>query len=448
MLQLFGDDVELVGPPTGGELFVHFCAREGGPRPATVPSFSLHFRSHLVQIGFISVKSGINVGIVLSLSGTSVRVLGEIGGELKTEKQALRLAVLAGVTSVILGGMPASAITIIASYDPSITANAAALADVQSIVTYYDALFSNSATVNIYFQFGTTGLGESSTEQVNVPYGAWVGALGSTASGSNSYAQSAYSVLNSSDPLAADNSGFVTLTNGNARALGFSVATPNNPGVNCVSTPTPTNPANIVCGNDATITIGSTQPYEYNQTATPGDYDFYGVVEHELDEVLGIGSELNELNANGHTSIPTGTTFAVEDYFRYACGSNGASDVTLSTTDNVCFSGNGGASDVAGAQFYQEANGSGDYNDWIWGSGGASTCPPTTAYVQDAFACANDAPSSYVGINSPEGAVLQTLGYNASQQSVPEPGTFGFCGLAMGGIVLLRSGVRWARNAL
>lgn len=351
---------------------------------------------------------------------------------MKTEKRALRPAVLVGVASVILGGTPAPAVTIIASYDPSITANAAALADIQSIVTYYDALFTNSATVNIYFQFGTTGLGESSTAQVTVPYGAWVGAL----NGSNTYAQSASSVLlNDGDPLAAEDSGFVTLTDANARALGFSASTPNDPGSNCVSTPTPNNPANIVCGNDATITISATQPYEYNQTATSGDFDFYMVAEHELDEVLGIGSELNYLN----TSIPTGTTFAAEDYFRYACG-GGAFDVTLSTTDNVCFSFNGGVSDVAGAQFYQGANGPGDYNDWIWGSGsgGAFPCPPTTAYVQDAFVCAGDIPSSYVGTNSPEGIVLQTLGYNASQQTAPEPGTFALCGLAIGGVVLWR----------
>ena len=343
----------------------------------------------------------------------------------------LRLAVLTGVASIVLGGMPASAITIIASYDPSISTNAPALADIQNIATYYDALFTNPATVNIYFQFGNTGLGESSFAQTDVTYTSWVAALGSTASAANGYAQSADSVLSSSDPLSAVDSGFVTLTDANARALGFSVPIPN---TNCVNTPTPSNPVNIVCGNDATITISSTQPYEYNQTATPGDFDFYSVVEHELDEVLGIGSALN-----GMSSISAGTTFAAEDYFRYACGNGSALDVTLSTTDNVCFSYNGGASDVTGAQFYQEAHGPGDYNDWIWGSGGSYGCPPTTAYVQDAFACAGDIPSSYVGANSPEGIVLQTLGYNASQQSsVPEPGTFGLFGLIAGGMALAR----------
>ena len=153
--------------------------------------------------------------------------------------------------------------------------------------------------------------------------------------------------------------------------------------------------------------------------------------------MLGIGSALN-----GISSIPAGTTFAAEDYFRYACGSGGASNVTLSTTANVCLSYDGGVSDATGAQFYQEANGPGDYNDWIWGSAGVYPCPPTKPYVQDAFACAGDIPASYVGANSPEGIVLQTLGYNASQTGVPEPGTLGLCALAVAGIVLSRRRTR------
>ncbi len=85
-------------------------------------------------------------------------------------------------------------------------------------------------------------------------------------------------------------------------------------------------------------------------TIDPGKYDLQGVVEHELDEVLGLGSALNIPVNFPRLSRP-------QDLFRYSANGTPSYDVNAASS---YFSIDGGATNLV--NFNQ--NGGGDYGDW------------------------------------------------------------------------------------
>ena len=278
-----------------------------------------------------------------------------------------------------------------------------------SVISIYDSLFSNPVTVSIDVQFGTTGLGGSSTLVAPISYSRWTAAMGvdSAANPGNQFLSDGLASLPANDPLVADNgSGNVTVTAANLKALGFSLTYP------------PSDPN----GYDSILTFTNTpNMFEYNGVATASRYDFMNVAEHELDEALGIGSALTFLGNN--VAIPAGTNFYAEDYFRYS--GNGTRSISTDPNATAYFSYNGGATNVA--QFNQDHNAGGntsaDRNDWIYGNpttGNPAGCPAAAPgpYIQDAIGCPSGAIPLTTG--SPEFKVLSTLGWNPA---VPEPGT-------------------------
>ena len=96
-------------------------------------------------------------------------------------------------------------------------------------------------------------------------------------------------------------------------------------------------------------------------TIDPSKYDLLAITEHEIDEVLGMGSALNGLN-NGDPA-PTGPVW-VEDLFRYgppgAGGTAGARSFATGVSTQAFFSINGGYTDLA--RFNQHQGG--DFSDW------------------------------------------------------------------------------------
>jgi hypothetical protein len=138
---------------------------------------------------------------------------------------------------------------------------------------------------------------------------------------------------------------------------------------------------------------------------------------------LGIGSALTGIPNDG--SLPS--VFRPEDYFRFSCGT-GQRSITTSASAAVCFSFDGGATDVA--QFNQDNNAGGnasaDRNDWIYADSG---CPAAAGpYVQDAIECVGET-APLLSSSTPEMAALSTLGYDdppiavssSNAASVPEP---------------------------
>ncbi len=152
------------------------------------------------------------------------------------------------------------------------------------VVNAYDAAFSNTITLQIGLvgQSGRSFLGESATATAGISYSTWYSAMTAYDSSglSNPTFNAAYTTLPTSSVLGTI--GQVTVRAVNRGALGFDVnlgGTPN------IATET---------GLDGIITINAGLPLAIPSGGTlpSGSYDLISVLEHELDEVLGVGSEL------------------------------------------------------------------------------------------------------------------------------------------------------------
>src|SRR5262249_52804899 len=116
--------------------------------------------------------------------------------------------------------------------------------------------------------------------------------------------------------------------------------------------------------------------------------------EHEIDEVMGLGSRLGH---NGNDLRP-------QDVFSWS--SPGVRNLTSSGTRY--FSINSGSTNIV--SFNQ--NPSGDFGDWL-----STACPQVHPYVQNAFGCMGQ--SSDVTATSPEGINLDVIGYDLVSPTGP-----------------------------
>ncbi|MDA8363293.1 MAG: NF038122 family metalloprotease [Gammaproteobacteria bacterium] len=289
----------------------------------------------------------------------------------------------------------AQALTIIPTFSSSLSTSQQATID--SAISVYGQDFSNPITVSIGFSTasGVSYAGQSESSFNLNSYSAYTSALaGDAATNGNTIEQTAYNNLQY-----GNTAGYVLATTADLRALG------------CTT-----------CGGQLTTSGSSGGNLDGVITVNTADFTV-AVIQHETDEVLGIGgsgSVLNTVVSDGGT-LPTyhGQTYIHPlDLFRYS-GVHTAS-LTTSGTATSYFSYNGGVTDIA--NFNQ--NSSGDYGDWT-----GSPC-----YVQSWQVCS---PSLSIGSSSPEGIALQSIGYDAVAP-VPLPGslvllTSGLFGLVISG---------------
>jgi len=145
----------------------------------------------------------------------------------------------------------------------------------------------------------------------------------------------------------------------------------------------------------------------------------FGVVQHEIDEVLGSASAL----PNGGTGgVPT--TPGVADLFRYSAAGtrsfalNSSTSGPCSGTPTAYFSVDGGNTNI---QSYNNCNNGGDYGDWYCSDGSQVQCygGPSNG-------------SAALTLTSPEVQLLDAIGYNfVGPSSVPEPSSFVLIGSAL-----------------
>ncbi len=266
-----------------------------------------------------------------------------------------------------------------------------------TIAALYSAAFSN-ANASIYITFGSTDLGESYTGLNLVSYSSYRGALIASESSANDATAITDSVPATS-PFGSDS---VAITTATARALGYS-----------------TSPA--ITGNDGSccydgmITISSAMQssgdlYYRTGTITSGQYDFYTVVQHETDEVLGTASCVFGCDFSGTIA------FAPADLLRYhsngtrsfAAGNN--SSCASSNSANACFSIDG----VHMLQQYNNLDNGEDGGDW------APNC--THPLVQDSESCPgvaglNISPTAEILVLDVVGFTLPTCSYSLSSNS-------------------------------
>ncbi len=270
------------------------------------------------------------------------------------------------------------------------------------------ALYSNAfrdANATIYVRLGNTDLGESDSVLNLVSYTAFRSALIRDESGVSDH--TAISALPASNPI---NSGMVGVTNPNVRALPGLGISPN---------------SGFLSDGQTFCTIGSSGCYDgiitlsssvasaghfYFRTGpaiTGSQYDFYTVVEHETDEILGTAScAFPVCTLSGSSGI------APADLFRYqsngtrsfAAGNNNS--CSTSNTGNACFSIDG----IHMLEQYNNLNNGLDAGDWA-----SSGCANTL--VQDAALCAGVAA---VDISpTAEIEVLDVVGYSLTVAAVP-----------------------------
>ena len=339
--------------------------------------------------------------------------------------------------------LPAHASLLITpTFDSSITSdsNAASIEGaINSAIQMFDNLYSNPITVSIYFQEGG-GLGDSNTVVYEGAYTTVYSAL--VATDANPAAIAALNA-NGGDPFT---NGFVNPEGGvneieiksaNARALGFNVA----PG--CVVTPTGNghsgnNVPNICALSGSGVSVDGIVSLQTAITDPPNSpqssyYDLLSTAEHEIDEVLGLGSAIENcnptsngastvcvdgsLNAGNNTPFGVGT---LEDLYRWnapAGGIRSTLNINCSSPTSAYFEYGPNTGKIA--QFNNACNGA-DFGDWE-----SNPIPAGVgAQVQDAFA----APGQTPVYGQSEIDAMTAIGYTLA---TPEPGTLAMFGVGL-----------------
>jgi hypothetical protein len=296
-----------------------------------------------------------------------------------------------------LTGVAPSGAGIVYTCDSTVTALSPGICTTlnTTIAGLYSAAFTN-ANATIYVTLGDTTLGNSQSHTNYVSYSTFRNLLMASASGASDIT----AITDSVPAVNIYGSEMVQLNTALQRALGYATPTqgitPN--GSDCNQNGSPG------C-YDGLITISNFQPLYFRiGTISPDQFDFFTVVEHETDEILGTPS-CAFLDCGGSVVDPA-------DYFRYHSNGTrsfgaGANDpCTSSSSDNACFS-------LDGADMLQQYNNipGQDAGDWVM------NC--ANPRVQDDVLCAGNA-----GVDiSPtaEILVLDVVGYTLRS---PHPAFF------------------------
>jgi len=282
-----------------------------------------------------------------------------------------------------------SGLVISPTFDNSITnnANAAAIeAMINRAIAIYESLFSDPVTVFILFRYSITkpnGTAIGSTNQIALSnyvvyspsWNTYISALQADAKTAND------TMANASLPPGPSSTNIIP-SSANGRVLGGD--TP----------PAMYDDSTVAAGGpyDGIVTLNSGAPYSFVRPPNSSNYDAQTAVEHEIDEVLGLGSRLNTPSSNVRP----------QDLFSWS--SSGVRNI--STTGIRYFSIDGGNTPIV--NFNQTANF--DFGDWQ-----SDPCPQGNPYVQNAFGCRGQAAD--ISKTSPEGINLDVIGYDL----VPPP---------------------------
>jgi hypothetical protein len=278
--------------------------------------------------------------------------------------------------AVFLASLPAGGMTINLTYDTSVTSlgaptNAQVEAGVNAAAQTLENLYTNPISINITVYWGATGpftnglgLGSSQSAIVGNPtYSQLTSALRAvrtTPADTNAVAS-----LPASDPAG----GPWWIPRAEMKALnlsGFGVS-----------------PNDGIHDGDIGFATDLTYTFDATNRAVPGEFDFIGVAEHEISEVMGRNFILNYLT----------TGYVPYDLFRFT--NNGARSFSVNAT-NAYFSVDDG---VTALKFYFTNVNFGDVQDWL-------TSSPADAY--DALISSGQKSP----LSSADLTVLDVLGYD------------------------------------
>jgi hypothetical protein len=288
--------------------------------------------------------------------------------------------------------VPTTGLTIEPAFDSSITNNpnsAAIQATINRAISIYEMLFSDPITIHIRFRYSTTApngdplpagrIAQSNYVYYPIPWNMYINALRADARTSND------NVANASLPGSALSTNLLP-SSAAGRAVGL-------------NTP-PAMFANGTVGSggpyDGIVTLNASSGYQFTRPTSSGNFDAQRAFEHEMDELIGLGSRLNL----------SGNDLRPQDLFSWSS----AGQRNITTSGARYFSINGGVTNIVGFNQRQD----GDLGDWF-----SAACPQANPYVQNAFTCRGQ--SSDIAATSPEGISLDVIGYDLVAAPPPSP---------------------------
>lgn len=326
--------------------------------------------------------------------------------------------------ALIVAGLPAHANLIITpTFDSSITGDpdaASIESTIGAAISVFESIYTNPIDVLIYFQEGSA-LGESNFEYSTISYNTFYSDLVNT----NANAAAIAGLTRNGG------SGFlnpVTFTpqidikSANARALGITSGAGSS---DCIPTGLAGSMTCSFGGGgaavDGIISLNTSATYPPGSN-NGSNYGLMSTVEHEIDEILGLGSSLQNLQASSGSPTNYDGNPTPEDLFRY--GSNGSRifSVDCAKATQAFFSYDG-STDLA--QFNNTCDNA-DFGDWQ-----SNPLPAgVSAQVQDAFATQGAQPL----YGSNEMAALSAIGYTIA----PEPSTWILLSISLAALVFAR----------
>ncbi|MEO6739604.1 MAG: NF038122 family metalloprotease [Chthoniobacteraceae bacterium] len=293
----------------------------------------------------------------------------------------VRAALLASALFSVIPTV-SGAIIIQPVYDATFLADPALQTTVNNAISIYASRLGNNILIPINFVFSTTISGaQSSAGSFPVAYGTYRGALANNITTANDATAVANLITGTNDPVI---NGTIVDVN---TALGFALG------------------LNLAQASYGTVTF-QTSLYQSNPAG------FLGVIQHEVNEVLGTASNLPNANPPG-TGLALPTTIAPADLFRYGttAARNFTTNIPNDPADRAFFRLSPGGTNLQ--EFNNLPNG-GDYADWAGtGTNGFAFAPQDQAGDASVF--------TSMSISTAELDMLDVIGYNLIP--VPEPGT-------------------------
>jgi hypothetical protein len=293
-------------------------------------------------------------------------------------------------STVLLPPTPtAPGMVITPTFDSTILNNpnsAAIQSMINQAVANYHSLFNDPINVKILFRYSTTtpsggsmgsSLARSNFVLYPVPWNNYKNALVADAKTGND------ATANASLPASSLSTNILPSSAG-GRAVGLNTA----------AAMFPDGTVGVGGPYDGIVTLNSNQPYDFIRPPAPGTFDALRSTQHEMDEVIGLGSYLQ---------ITGSSDLRPQDLFSWSAPGTR----NLLATGSRYFSINSGNTNIVA--FNQNA--SGDFGDWL-----SEPCPQNNPYVQNAFGCVEQVAD--VEATSPEGVNLDVIGYDLNTSTV------------------------------